>query len=36
VYEAEIVLDGQELELKVAPDGTLLGTEEEEDQQEDD
>jgi len=27
VYSADVILNGQEVELKVAPDGTLLGKE---------
>ena len=37
VYEAEFILNGDEIEIKVAPDGTLLGREvEQEDDDEDD
>jgi len=31
VYEADLVIDGQEFEVQVAPDGTLLGKETEDD-----
>jgi len=27
VYEAEVIVDGKEVDIRVAPDGTLLGTE---------
>ena len=27
IYEAEVIIDGQEIEIEVAPDGTLLGKE---------
>ena len=27
IYEADVIIDGQEVEIKVAPDGTLLGKE---------
>jgi len=37
VYEAEVIINGQEFEIEVAPDGTLLGKEvEEADDEEDD
>ena len=31
VYEAEVIIDGQEIDIEVAPDGTLLGKETEDD-----
>ena len=37
VYEAEVIIDGQEIDILVAADGTLLGTEiDDEDEQEND
>lgn len=36
VYEAEFVLNGQEIEIKIAPDGTLLGREVENEGDDDD
>jgi len=37
IYEAEVIINGQETDLKVAADGTLLGKEvENEDNKEDD
>lgn len=35
VYEAEFVVDGKEIEIKVAPDGKLLSREVEEDDDDD-
>ena len=36
VYEAEVIIDGQEVDIVVAPDGTLLGKETEDDDEDDD
>ena len=36
VYEADVIIDGQEVEIQVAPDGTLLGKEIEDDDEGDD
>ena len=36
VYEADVIINGQEVEIKVAPDGTLLGKEVEDDDDDDD
>jgi uncharacterized membrane protein YkoI len=36
VYEADVIIDGQEIEIRVAPDGTLLGKETEDDEGDDD
>ncbi len=36
VYEADVIIDGQEIEIQVAPDGTLLGKETEDDEGDDD
>lgn len=36
VYEAEVTIDGQEVDILVAPDGTLLGKEIEDDDEDDD
>jgi len=36
VYEAEVIIDGQEIEIEVAPDGTLLSKETEDDDEGDD
>lgn len=36
VYEAEVIIDGQEVDLKVAADGTLLGKEGEDEDEDDD
>ena len=36
VYEAEFVLNGREIEIKIAPDGTLLGRETEDEDDDDD
>ncbi|HUU15509.1 MAG TPA: hypothetical protein VMW72_00030 [Sedimentisphaerales bacterium] len=36
IYEAEVIIDGQETDIKVAVDGTLLGKEVEDDDKEDD
>ena len=36
VYEAEVIIDGKEVEIEVAPDGTLLGKEIEDDEDDDD
>jgi uncharacterized membrane protein YkoI len=36
VYEAEVIIDGREIEIEVAPDGTLLGKETEDDEDDDD
>jgi len=36
VYEADVIIDGREIEIQVAPDGTLLGTETEDDEGDDD
>ncbi len=36
IYEAEVIVDGQEVEIKVAADGTLLGKEVEDEDDEDD
>jgi uncharacterized membrane protein YkoI len=36
IYEAEFLLNGAEIEIRVAPDGTLLGREVEDDDDEDD
>jgi uncharacterized membrane protein YkoI len=36
VYEAEVIINGQETDIKVAADGTLLGKEVEDDNEEDD
>jgi uncharacterized membrane protein YkoI len=36
VYEAEVIIDGQEVDIVVAPDGTLLGKEMEDDDECDD
>jgi uncharacterized membrane protein YkoI len=35
VYEAEVIIDGREIEIEVAPDGTLLGKETEDDEDDD-
>ena len=35
VYEADVIINGQEVEIKVAPDGTLLGKEVEDDDDDD-
>jgi len=35
VYEAEVIIDGQEVDIKVAADGTLLGKEAEDEDDED-
>jgi uncharacterized membrane protein YkoI len=34
VYEAEVLIDGREIEIEVAPDGTLLGKETDDDEDE--
>ena len=36
VYEADVIIDGQEVEIEVAADGTLLGTEVDDDEDDDD
>jgi uncharacterized membrane protein YkoI len=36
VYEADVIIDGQEVEIQVAPDGTLLGKEIEDNDEGDD
>jgi len=36
IYEAEIVIDGKEIEIEVAPDGTLLGKEADDEDDDDD
>jgi len=36
VYEADVIIDGQEVEIQVAPDGTLLGKKIEDDEGDDD
>jgi len=36
VYEADLIIDGQEVEIEVASDGTLLGKETEDDEGDDD
>ena len=36
IYEAEFLLDGAEIEIEIAPDGTLLGREVEQEDDEDD
>lgn len=36
VYEADVIIDGQEVDIQVAPDGTLLGKETEDDEDDDD
>ena len=36
VYEAEVIIDGKEVEIEVAPDGTLLGKKIEDDEDEGD
>ncbi len=36
IYEAEVIIDGQEIEIKVSADGTLLGKEVEDDDDDDD
>ena len=35
VYEADVIIDGQEVEIQVAPDGTLLSKETEDDDEDD-
>jgi uncharacterized membrane protein YkoI len=36
VYEAEVIIDGQEVDIDVAADGTLLGKEVEDEDEDDD
>lgn len=36
VYEADVIIDGREVEIQVAPDGTLLGKKTEDDESDDD
>ncbi len=35
VYEAEVIVDGKEVNIKVSPDGTLLGTEADDEDEDD-